>query len=202
MNEKLKSGNEIKEEKGFYAYIPSGITSIRIILTPLFLYTLLNDLNLFTIPLFLFLCLTDFIDGYFARKLNISSSFGAYFDTTADFILILTAFTAFVIKGIYPYWILFLIIFMFLQFILTSKIKILVYDPVGKYFGSILFGGALITLLFDNISLYGYILTLIVLTSTVSLVSRYISLSLFGKIKKLNKVLKHFKKKIISWKIK
>jgi len=42
------------------------------------------------------------MDSYIARKMNCSSPEGVYFDTTADFILILTAFTAFVIKGIYP----------------------------------------------------------------------------------------------------
>jgi CDP-diacylglycerol--glycerol-3-phosphate 3-phosphatidyltransferase/cardiolipin synthase len=118
------------------------------------------------------------LDGYLARKMDVSSSMGAYFDTAADFVLLLTAFTAFVIKGIYPSWILVLIIFMFLQFVLTSKMRILVYDPIGKYFGTILFGAALITLIFENTSLYGIITVFILLFGVISLLSRYIFLFL------------------------
>lgn len=185
MNKKLKSWKEIRDKKGIYAFLPSGITSIRIILIPLFLYTLFNDLKLYTTLLFLFLCLTDYLDGYFARKLNIASYFGAYFDTAADFILILTTYSAFVINGIYSYWILILIIFMFLQFILTSKIKMPVYDPIGKYLGAVLFGGALITLIFQNIFLYEIIALFILFFSIISLSSRYIFL--FLQWKKLKK---------------
>lgn len=185
MNKKLKSFKEIREKKGIYAFLPSVITSLRIILMPLFLYALFSDLKLSTTLLFLFLCLTDYLDGYFARKLDIASYFGAYFDTTADFILILATYAAFVIKGIYSYWILILIVVMFLQFILTSKIKMPIYDPIGKYLGAVLFGGALMTLIFENMLLYEAIALFILLFSITSLLSRYIFL--FLNRKKLKK---------------
>jgi CDP-diacylglycerol--glycerol-3-phosphate 3-phosphatidyltransferase/cardiolipin synthase len=142
----------------------------------LFLYTFLLDLKTISFIIFLSLSLTDVLDGYMARKMNVASSKGAYFDTAADFILLLAAFTSFVIKGIYPSWILFLIIFMFLQFILTSKMRMSMYDPIGKYFGTILFGAALITLIFENALLYNSIALFILLFAFISFLSRYIFL--------------------------
>jgi len=49
-----------------------------------------------------------------------------------DVPMVLAAFSAFVIKGVYPFWTLLLIGAMFLQFILTSGLRRPVYDPVGK----------------------------------------------------------------------
>ena len=171
MGAKNEEGVNIK--KGFNRYIPSLITSLRIIILPLFLYAFFLNFKTFSFLVFLFLSLTDVLDGYLARKMNVSSYKGAYFDTAADFILLLTTFTAFVLKGIYPSWILFLMTFIFLQFILTSKIRMPVYDPVGKYWGTVLFGAALITLIFENMLLYGFITLFIFLFAIVSLISRY-----------------------------
>lgn len=170
--------NQIKQmtKKGIYVHLPSIISSLRIIFAPLFFYAFLLDIKTLSFLIFLFLSLTDVLDGYMAIKMNSSSPKGAYIDTTADFILILTAFTGFVIKETYPYWILFLIIFMFLQFILTSKVKMPVYDPVGKYFGTILFGGVLITLIFENEILYKFITLFILLFTVISLLNRCIFL--------------------------
>ena len=40
-----------------------------------------------------------------------------YFDVTADFLLVLAGFSAFVVRGTYPLWTLLLLVGMFLQFI-------------------------------------------------------------------------------------
>jgi len=152
--------------------IPSGISSLRIVLAPLLAYTFINDLKVWAISLFLLAVLTDILDGYLARKLNASSNFGAYLDTFADFILILTAFSAFVNKGLYPFWILILIVFMFLQFILTSGLKMPIYDPLGKYYGSLLFAGVGITLLFPVNTICNILLVIIVVFSIISLINR------------------------------
>ncbi|WP_414469491.1 CDP-alcohol phosphatidyltransferase family protein [Methanobacterium sp. ACI-7] len=167
---------EIKIEKGIKSYYPSLITSLRIILLPLVLYLFFIDLRILSFVIFILLALTDVFDGYIARKMNLCSSLGAYFDTIADFILILSIFSAFVIVGIYPIWLLILIIFMFLQFVLTSKVKMPVYDPVGKYFGTFLYASAMITILFQNSELYYIILVSIAIFAFISLSSRYLFL--------------------------
>lgn len=154
--------------------IPSFISIIRIALAPLLFLSFFNDFKVFSFIIFMSAILTDALDGYLARKLDVTSNFGAYLDTAADFILILTAFSAFVITGLYPYWIMILIIFMFLQFILTSGIKTPVYDPFGKYYGSFLFLSIGITLLFSMNIIINILLVLIVIFSVISLITRFL----------------------------
>jgi CDP-diacylglycerol--glycerol-3-phosphate 3-phosphatidyltransferase/cardiolipin synthase len=87
--------------------------------------------------------------------------------------LVLIAFIAFIISGIYPYWLLLLIILVFLQFILTSKFNVLIYDPIGKYYGAFLFIIILITLVSPS-DYYNVLLTITVLFTIISLISRYL----------------------------
>ena len=153
--------------------VPTGITAFRIVLSILFLDLLINNMKIVAILVFLLAVITDAFDGYSARKLGVASDYGAYFDIAADFILVLVAFVTFIIIGIYPYWLLLLIILVFLQFILTSKLNVLVYDPVGKYYGAFLFAVILVTLVCPP-SFYSWLLLAIVLFTIISLISRYI----------------------------
>ena len=50
-------------------------------------------------------------------------------------------FLVFSSKGFVPYWVLILIALFFAQFIVTSLYWARIYDPVGKYYGSLLYGG-------------------------------------------------------------
>lgn len=83
---------------------------------------------------------TDLLDGYLARKFALSTKFGTYFDVTTDFILVFCMFLTFNSKGFVPSWVLVLIVFVFAQFVITSVYSDRIYDPVGKYFGSLLYG--------------------------------------------------------------
>ncbi|GAB4310039.1 MAG: hypothetical protein Kow0019_07620 [Methanobacteriaceae archaeon] len=115
---------------------------------------------------------SDIIDGYLARRLNATSNKGAYLDVTADFILILTCFTAFIIRGWYPHLILLLITVMFLIFIATSNLKKPVYDPLGKYLGSVLMGIILLSFVVHDIFLRKVMLTIFIIFSLVSIIIR------------------------------
>lgn len=151
---------------------PSGISSLRIVLSPILFFSIINDMRVWAICISVFALFTDLLDGYFARKFNLSSNFGAYLDTAADFILILTAFSAFIIAGLYPLWILVLISLMFLQFIITSSNKP-VYDPLGKYYGSFLFVSAGVTLLLPLNLICSILLIIIVLFTLISMLTRF-----------------------------
>jgi phosphatidylglycerophosphate synthase len=76
---------------------------------------------------------TDFADGYLARKLGAASKFGAYFYASVDFVVILGMFRVFVAAGFHPYWILLLLLFVYVQFIITSLFSKIFYAPIGKY---------------------------------------------------------------------
>jgi cardiolipin synthase (CMP-forming) len=73
--------------------IPTIMTWARIVAIPLIIgvYYLSIDLaskNLIATILFVVFALTDWLDGYLARKLNQSSAFGAFLDPVADKILV------------------------------------------------------------------------------------------------------------------
>lgn len=98
--------------------------------------------------LFLLAISSDFVDGCLARKLKVSSKFGASLDACVDFLFIGGVFLYFTISGIYPAWVLGIITAMFVQFLVTSKFTKVNFDPVGKYYGSLLYGAIGLTLLF------------------------------------------------------
>lgn len=94
--------------------LPNKITLSRIGLTFIFMFLLFcrgvwaKYLALFT---FLIASLTDYLDGYIARKRNLENNFGRLMDPIADKILILAAFLAFVEMKIIPAWMVIVIIF-------------------------------------------------------------------------------------------
>lgn len=94
--------------------LPNQLTILRIILTPVFLYLFLsNDPVLIQISLGVFLVagLTDWYDGWLARKFNYITDWGKFWDPLADKILTSTAFIGFVIVGLLQLWMVVLIIF-------------------------------------------------------------------------------------------
>jgi len=164
-----------------WAFVPSVVTALRVATAPLLLYTLSNNLETWTICLFLFTCVTDVLDGHLARRLGVSSTFGAYFDATGDFVLVLTTFSAFVMQGIYPFWVLPLIGSMFLQFILTSRLKRPLYDPVGRYYGAFLFAAIGVTLALPDFAVCYTMLMSILGLTVASVASRSVFLFSFAK---------------------
>ena len=81
-----------------YKWIPNLLTTSRILLVPVFLYFLFSDFShgkLLALIFFLIATITDAYDGKIARKHNIVTKFGIFFDPLADKILVLSAFYAF-----------------------------------------------------------------------------------------------------------
>ncbi|RMH68944.1 MAG: CDP-diacylglycerol--glycerol-3-phosphate 3-phosphatidyltransferase [Gemmatimonadetes bacterium] len=87
--------------------IPNILTVIRVLLTPVFIVFFLSETSshrLIAVFLFLVASLTDFLDGYLARKYNWTSVFGKYVDPLADKILTLSAFIVFAQQGYLIGW--------------------------------------------------------------------------------------------------
>ncbi|KON31802.1 hypothetical protein AC477_03825 [miscellaneous Crenarchaeota group-1 archaeon SG8-32-1] len=153
--------------------IPSVITSLRLIVLPHLVYSFNNQITLAAYALFLFSISTDFVDGYLARKMNLKSKTGAYLDISIDFLFISGMYLTFIVNGIYSPLIFLIIFFVFAQFIISNIIlKKTVYDPVGKYYGSLLFAGIGLTLLFSNQMIYDFVTYGIVVVTLISLTSR------------------------------
>jgi cardiolipin synthase len=79
--------------------IPNLLTWFRIVMIPVFLglFYLSNDTislhykHLFSALLFAFAAITDWLDGYLARKLDQGSAFGAFLDPVADKLMVAAA---------------------------------------------------------------------------------------------------------------
>jgi len=94
--------------------LPNQLTILRIILTPVFLYLFLSNspINIqISLVVFFIAALTDWYDGWLARKYNYISDWGKFWDPLADKILTSTAFIGFVLVGLLPLWMVLLIIF-------------------------------------------------------------------------------------------
>ncbi len=94
--------------------LPNQLTVLRIILTPIFLWLFLSDnitMNLLSIFVFFIAALTDWYDGWLARKFNYITEWGKFLDPLADKILTSTAFFGFVIIGKVELWMVLIIVF-------------------------------------------------------------------------------------------
>lgn len=74
--------------------LPNRLTVLRMVMIPLFiLFFYLNFTGHYFVALVIFAlaCITDFLDGYIARKYNLITNFGKFLDPVADKVLVLSA---------------------------------------------------------------------------------------------------------------
>ncbi|MGA9288347.1 MAG: CDP-diacylglycerol--glycerol-3-phosphate 3-phosphatidyltransferase [Anaerobacillus sp.] len=105
--------------------LPNKITVSRIFLIPVFLIFLLAPLpfgeteiagtvllnsQLIATAIFIFASVTDWIDGYIARKHNLVTNLGKFLDPLADKLLVTSAFVSLVELGGAPAWLVVLIL--------------------------------------------------------------------------------------------
>src|SRR6185369_15439970 len=89
-------GAEVRHNARMFFNLPTLLTWARIVAIPLIvgvfhLPLVEADRNLIATVLFVIVALTDWADGYLARKLNMTSSFGAFLDPVADKFLVCAA---------------------------------------------------------------------------------------------------------------
>lgn len=87
--------------------IPNVLTGLRIILTFVFIHFLRQEglsAIIFASFVFVLASLTDFFDGYLARKYHLISSFGKIMDPIADKFLMLAAFIGLGCMEMIPLW--------------------------------------------------------------------------------------------------
>ena len=70
--------------------IPNFLSFLRILLVLPIIYSLQSDLYLLAAFLFFLSSVTDFMDGYLARRYELESELGAFLDLVADKILVVT----------------------------------------------------------------------------------------------------------------
>ncbi len=84
--------------------LPNIITSLRILLVPVFLYFLAGDDIISAICILLLASITDMLDGFIARRWHQRTELGSYLDPAADKLLFISTFVIFSMKGDIPLW--------------------------------------------------------------------------------------------------
>ena len=102
--------------------LPNKLTMLRILLIPVFMVFIewdsLPGHILWAFVIFVAASLTDFVDGYIARKNNMVTDFGKFMDPLADKILVTAALVYFIPLGLAPAWVVILILAR--EFLVTS----------------------------------------------------------------------------------
>ncbi|OQD57971.1 putative phosphatidylglycerophosphate synthase [Methanobrevibacter arboriphilus JCM 13429 = DSM 1125] len=177
--------------------IPNILSSIRIIITIPFIFSLydliLGTGSIISLLLFSIIIISDILDGYLARKLNFVSAFGANLDIFADIFYSFLSTTILCYLNVVPIWFLFIVIFKFLEFVITSKFlknykkinstihsetkkdNFLYFDWLGRSFGilTMLLPGLVCIIYLFSYQLIGIIsytiliLTIIAISSTI-----------------------------------
>ncbi|MEQ9308454.1 MAG: CDP-alcohol phosphatidyltransferase family protein [Balneolaceae bacterium] len=96
--------------------IPNILSSVRIILSPIFLFLWFQDeflLKLLGLVVYIIAAVTDYFDGYYARKYQVETTLGIFLDPLADKFLTFSGFFVlpFIDAEQFPWWAIGIIIF-------------------------------------------------------------------------------------------
>jgi cardiolipin synthase len=90
--------------------IPNLLSFLRIALVPVFVWSLFNEMFLSAVLVLMLAGVTDFLDGYLARKLNQMTKLGKILDPVADRLYIFATLLTLSVTGNIPWWLAALVI--------------------------------------------------------------------------------------------
>ena len=92
----------MKDEKVWN--VPNILTVIRIALVGVLVYFFAAGKLFWALGVFVIAGVTDYLDGYIARKYNLITSFGKMMDPFADKLMVVTTLICFTVIGKVPLW--------------------------------------------------------------------------------------------------
>jgi CDP-diacylglycerol--glycerol-3-phosphate 3-phosphatidyltransferase len=104
---------ETWNQAGVRMNLPNSLTVFRIFLIPLLIVVLLTRFpskEFIGVAIFLAAALTDWLDGYLARRRRQITTLGTWLDPLADKLLVTSAFIALVEMGLAPAWMVVIIV--------------------------------------------------------------------------------------------
>lgn len=120
--------------------LPNKLSIIRVALIPvivILLYQPSDACRIIAGALFIIASLTDFLDGYIARKYNLVTNFGKFIDPVADKLLVLTTLIMLLHRGQTEAWIIIIILCRELsvdglRLVAVTQGKVIAASPFGK----------------------------------------------------------------------
>ena len=110
--------------------IPNLITIARILLVPIVVWAIGSGEMLAAFLLFLAAGVSDAVDGFIAKRFNMTSEIGAYLDPLADKALIMSIYVALGITEVIPRWLVILVVSRDIMIIGGVLLSWLVGNPV------------------------------------------------------------------------
>ena len=120
--------------------LPNKLSIIRAACIPvivILLYQASDTCRIIAGVLFILASLTDFLDGYIARKYNLVTNFGKFIDPVADKLLVLTTMIMLLHRGQTEAWVLIIILCRELavdglRLVAVTQGKVIAASPFGK----------------------------------------------------------------------
>ena len=157
----------------------SKITLVRVAFIPVFMLLMyLGDFGtnvpmmLISLAIFIIASLTDYVDGYIARKYNQVSDFGKFLDPLADKLLTIAAMTIFCEWGMFPAWALMIVLtrefaVTGLRLVAVGKGKVIAAGWSGKVKTASTMIGLCFMMAFPMIAWLGWIVVAVIVITTV-----------------------------------
>lgn len=93
-----------KRERENIWNVPNILTMLRIAMIFLFVWQFVMGRHIAAMVIFVLAGVTDFLDGYIARKQGLVTNFGKLMDPLADKLMLLTALVCLTVAGLVPRW--------------------------------------------------------------------------------------------------
>lgn len=166
--------------------LASKITLIRVAFIPVFMVFMYlsggqpNIWMFISLLVFIIASLTDYVDGYIARKYNQVSDFGKFLDPLADKLLTIAAMTMFCQWGSFPAWALMIVLtrefaVTGLRLVAVGKGKVIAAGWSGKVKTASTMLGLCFMMAFATVSwLHTLVMVVIVVTTVYSGVEYFI----------------------------
>ena len=156
----------------------SKITLVRVALIPLYLITMYLSQGqaglwmVLSLAIFILASVTDFIDGYIARKYHQVSDFGKFLDPLADKLLTIAAMAMFCEWGGFPAWALMIVLtrefaVSGLRMVAGPKGKVIAAGKSGKIKTASTMVGLCFWMAFPGVALIGTVVMWMIVITTV-----------------------------------
>jgi cardiolipin synthase len=94
----------------FYKYIPNSLTILRILCTPIIIWMIAKNQFISAFWVFFAVSATDWLDGYLARRWQVTSRLGQILDPLADKFLLISLYLFLGLWGFVPLWLTILVL--------------------------------------------------------------------------------------------
>ena len=156
----------------------SKITLVRVAFIPAFMVLMYlsggaaNGWMLGSLAVFIIASLTDFIDGYIARKYNQVSDFGKFLDPLADKLLVISAMTMFCEWGVMPAWALMIVLtrefaVTGLRLVAAPKGTVIAAGKSGKFKTASTMIGLCVMMAFPGVAWLSWAVTAVIVATTL-----------------------------------